>query len=281
MQKGMIASALVCALLATCALTGCVNSGQTRKLVVSGSNTVLPIGQACAEAFMDGHWDADIQVSGPGSSVGITSIGEGTADIAMSSREAKPAELSSYPSLTKYTIAYDGIPIIVHPSNKVKSLTMAQLRGIYNGTLRNWKDLGGADMKIVVYSRDSASGTREFFHEFVMHNDDFVQPLYEKNSHAAIKQAIAQTPGAIGYVGLGYVDSSVKALAIDNATSGEPANAIVPSLATIKDGSYPISRGLYFYTMGNATGLAKEFIVYVLSSEGQDIVEEEGFVKVL
>ncbi|MEM2899556.1 MAG: phosphate ABC transporter substrate-binding protein, partial [Thermoplasmata archaeon] len=178
---------------------------------------------------------------------------------------------------------YDGIAIIVHPSNKVNSLTIEQLRGIYNCTIRNWKDVGGDDKTIIVYSRDSASGTREFFKDYVMKNDSFLQPLYEKNSHAAIKKAVSQTPSAIGYVGLGYLDKSVKVISLidKNQTSENSQNGVLPSTETVRNGYYPLSRGLYFYTLGNASDLAKEFIDYVLSIEGQDIIEKEGFVPVI
>jgi phosphate transport system substrate-binding protein len=278
MEKNFsLLSILLSSLMLISTFSCCIYS-ETDKLIITGSNTVLPIAQACADSFMDKHPNVDIQISGTGSSVGFIAIGEGNADIALSSREAKKKEIEKYPSLKQYMVAYDGIAIIVHPSNKVSSLSIEQLRGIYNGTFRNWKDLGGEDKTIIVYSRDSASGTREFFKGYVMKNDTFLQPLYEKNSHAAIKKAVSQTASAIGYVGLGFLDKSVKVISIfdKNQTSG-----VLPSTETIRNGSYPLSRGLYFYTMGNASGLAKEFIDYVLSIEGQIIVEKEGFVAVL
>jgi len=280
MNKNILLPFLLSSTLLISMCACCIYS-ETNKLIITGSNTVLPIAQACADYFMDKNPDVDIQISGTGSSVGFVSIGEGNAHIALSSREAKKKEIEKYPSLTKYPVAYDGIAIILHPSNKINSLTIEQLRGIYNGTIRNWKVLGGEDRTIIVYSRDSASGTREFFKGYVMKNESFLQPLYEKNSHSAIRQAVSQTPAAIGYVGLGYLDKSIKVVSIINKYSNStyPEDGVLPSRETIRNGSYPLSRGLYFYTMGNASALAKEYIEFVLSDIGQEIVEKEGFVK--
>ncbi|MBU7025198.1 MAG: phosphate ABC transporter substrate-binding protein, partial [Theionarchaea archaeon] len=150
-----------------------------------------------------------------------------------------------------------------------------EVKGIYDGTYTNWSDLGGEDMEIVVVGRDSASGTREFFWEHVMKKEDFVAGMLEKNSNGAVKQTVSQTPGAIGYVGLGYIDSAVKAL---NIKVGD--KEVEPTIENVKNGSYPISRSLYLLVDGEPQGLAKDFIDFILSDEGQAIVEEEGFVPV-
>jgi len=165
--------------------------------------------------------------------------------------------------------------VIVHPSNGVSNLSLTQIRGIYNGTYTNWKQLGGADKETIVYGRDSTSGTREFFWEHVMKKENFTTSQHELNSNGAIKTAISQNDGAIGYVGMGFIDASVKALKIDDGGS-----QIDATIANVLAGKYPISRSLYMITNGDPTGLAKDFIDYVLSPEGQKIVEEEGFVPI-
>lgn len=273
-----LAVPLLALLLTATFLAGCTGGeGDTKpeSLSVTGSTTVLPIAQKAAEAYMDTHPDADIQVSGGGSSVGVQAVGEGTADIGMASRDLKESEREKYPDLIQHVVARDGIAMIVHPSNTVEAMTIAQIKAIYQGTVTNWKALGGPDMAIVVVGRDSASGTREFFQETVMNREDFAPTQLEKNSNGAVKQTIAQTPGAIGYVGLGYVDPSVKALKVDvNGT------AVEPTVAAVVSGDYPIARSLTMVTKGEATGLAKEYLAFILSPEGQAIVEEEGFVPV-
>lgn len=245
------------------------------RLTITGSTTVLPIAQAWAEAFMAANKEADVQVSGGGSGVGVQATGEKTTMIGMSSREVSASEMAMYPSITVTPIARDGLSIIVNPQNKVSTLTLSQIRGIYNGTIKNWKDVGGADLPIVVIGRDSASGTRDFISSAVMQKDNFTPSVLEKNSNGAIETAVSTTPGAIGYVGLGYAETSVKALSITmNGT------VVAPSVATVINGTYPISRQLYMLTNGPVTGIAKDFLDYALSQEGQKVVEKQGFVRV-
>ncbi|MBU7013540.1 MAG: phosphate ABC transporter substrate-binding protein [Theionarchaea archaeon] len=257
---------------------GLIGNGRTAEiqtLSVRGSTTVLPIVQLAAEKYMDLHANVNIQISGGGSSVGAKSAGEGTVDIGMASRELKETERSEYPTLNPIAIARDGIALIVHPSSSVSTLTVEEVKGIYDGTYTSWSELGGEDVRIVVVGRDSASGTREFFWEYIMKKEDFVQGMLEKNSNGAVKQTISQTPGAIGYVGLGYIDSTVKAL---NIRVGN--QEVEPTTENVKSGLYPISRSLYILVDGEPEGLARDFIDFILSDEGQSIVEEEGFVPV-
>ncbi len=244
-------------------------------LSVTGSTTVLPIAQLTAETFMAENARADVRVSGGGSSVGVQAVGEGTADIGMASRDLKDAEKEKYPELVRHTVAIDGIAIIVNPGNTVESLTMDQIRGIYNGTYTNWNQVGGSNQQIVVVGRDSASGTREYFQEAVMQKEDFVNTQLEKNSNGAVAQTIAQTPGAVGYVGLGYLDNTVKGLSVD--VNGD---AVPPTIENVKAGTYPIAREVFMFTKGEAAGLAKAYIDFILSPDGQAIVEKEGFVRV-
>ena len=272
---GILAVVVVVILIGAYA-AGFFGGGQEiETLSVTGSTTVLPIVQKTAEKYMDLHSTVNILVSGGGSSVGVKSAGEGTADIGMASREMKDEEKTGYPDVKPIVVARDGIALIVHPSNPVSSLPVEEIKGIYKGTYTNWSELGGDDMEIVVVGRDSASGTREFFWTEVMDKEDFVATMLEKNSNGAVKQTVSQTPGAIGYVGLGYIDETVKAVKVR-----EGSRETEPTVENVKNGSYPISRSLYLLVKGEPTGLAKDFIDFILSEEGQSIVEEEGFVPV-
>jgi phosphate transport system substrate-binding protein len=252
--------------------TGAVVSGS---LTVTGSTTVLPIAEKAAEAFMDANLEADVQVSGGGSSVGVQAVGEGTADIGMASRDLKDAEKEKYPGLVQHVVAKDGIAVIINPENAVESLTVEQVRQIYTGEITGWNEVGGSDAEIVVVGRDSASGTRGSFEDLVMDKQEFVPTMLEKNSNGAVQQTIAGTPGAIGYVGLGYVDDTVKGVEID-----VDGTLVEPTVENVIAGTYPISRELNMFTDGEATGIAATFLEYILSDEGQAIVEEEGFVPV-
>lgn len=242
-------------------------------LSISGSTTVLPIASACAEAFMDAHPDVDVQVSGGGSGAGIKAMGEGVVSLAMASRELKDEEKTAYPELQTVAVAKDGIAVIVNPENPVEALTLSQLKDIYTGTVSGWQDVGGETAKIEIVGRDSASGTREFFFEKVLHKEDFTKFMLEKNSNGAVQQYVSQTPTAIGYVGMGFEDG-VKVVEIKN----DDGKNSKPSIETVKSGAYPLSRELYFVTAGEPEGLAKEFLDFVLSADGQKIIEEQGFV---
>jgi phosphate transport system substrate-binding protein len=265
---------LVIALLACgCTQQPTGTSGDIVSIQVTGSTTVLPIAQAAAEAYMDTHPNADIKVSGGGSSVGVQAIGEGSADIGMSSRDLKDTEMETYPDLVTTVVANDGIAIIVHPTNTVETLTLEQIKAIYLGTYTNWNEVGGPDAEIVLIGRDSASGTREFFYEKVMEKEDFAPTQLEKNSNGAVKQTVAQTPGAIGYVGLGYIDETVKAIPLI-----ADGTAVEPTIENVIAQEYPISRPLIMITNGQPDGLAKDYLDFILGTDGQMIVEEEGFV---
>ncbi len=246
-----------------------------KTLTLTGSTTVLPIAQLCAEKFMEQHPDVDISVRGGGSGVGIAALIDGTCDIAMASRPMKTKELKSARSKginpVATVIARDGIAIIVHPSNPLSEITMAQLRDIYTGKISNWKDVGGKSGRIVVISRDVASGTFEVFKKLVLKGAKTRADALMLASNKAVATTVEKTPGAIGYVGLGYVSSKVKALTVDG---------VKPTKKTVASGEYKLSRPLYFYTDGKPKGLAKEFIDFVLNPEGQKIVEEAGFVPV-
>ena len=268
----------VVVVILTAIFAGCTSSSKSTPvsgtIKVTGSTTVLPIAQAAADAFMKNNSKADIQVSGGGSSVGVTAAGSGTADVGMSSRELTSAEVTQYKNLTKTTVANDCVVMIVHSDNTISALTVLQIKGVYNGTYKNWKQLGGPDLAIVLVGRDSSSGTRTYFASAVMGGQNTTAGMLELNSNGAVQSTVSTTPGAIGYVGLGYAGSPNKALNIMVGT-----NTITPNSANVLNHQYPLSRPLYMLTQGAPKGLAKSYIDFILSPAGQDIVEEQGFVK--
>ena len=243
-------------------------------LAVNGSTTVLPIGQKVAEAYMKEFPEVAISISGGGSGNGIKAIIDGTTDIAMSSRFIKDKEVKlavekgSYP--VPFRVAYDCIVPVVHPSNKVKNLTLEQLKGIYKGETRNWKGVGGPDRPIVVISRDTSSGTYEVWEEKVMQKERVFPGALLQASSGAVAQAVSKNPNAIGYVGIGYINKELKPLTV---------NGIEGSKATTLDGSFAISRPLFMFTRGWPEGNTVKFLNYLLDPrKGQKFVEESGYV---
>jgi len=243
------------------------------KVVIEGSTTVLPVAQKAAEVFMKANPDADISVRGGGSGVGIASIIDGTCDIGDASRAVKPSELEKASkkgrNLKAHVIAMDGISHIVHPSNPMKDLTREQIKKMYTTRAANWKEFGGPDLRIVVISRDSASGTFEAFSEMVLDKKKVRPDAIMQASNQGVASIVARTPGAIGYVGLGYITPAVKAISVD---------AVMPTRESVLRNKYPISRPLFMYTNGKPEGMVKKFIDFVKGPEGQKIVGEEGFV---
>jgi len=244
-----------------------------KDITIKGSTTVLPIAQMTAEVFMERHPDVKISVQGGGSGIGIAAIIEGTCDIGDSSRSMKEQELSNAVSKgvnpKANLVAMDGIAVIVHPSNKVAGLSKQQLKDIYTGKISDWSALGGESQKIVVISRDSASGTFESFGEMALDKAKVRSDALMQASNQAIASTVAKTPGAIGYVGLGYLSSQVKALTLDG---------VMPSNATVLSNKYKLGRPLFMYTNGSPQGVVKDFLDFVLSAEGQKLIEEAGFV---
>jgi phosphate transport system substrate-binding protein len=256
-----------------------VSTGQRQTIKISGSTTVLPIVQKAADEFMASHPDADIQVSGGGSGVGIQAIGAKTVDIGMSSREVTKAEMAKYPAFVVTTIAQDGIAVVVNPANEIQYITLDQIKDIYLGKITKWTQITGANVpgtnnQIVIIGRDSASGTRAYFDESVLLKTTPTKTMLEKNSNGAVLQTIAQTPGSIGYVSIGFVSRDVKALPIWYNFD----KIVAPTIENVKSKSYPVSRDLYVITNGQPAGLAGDFITYLLSPEGQKIVADEGYV---
>lgn len=259
--------------------TAPVSSGQKQTIKISGSTTVGPIVQKAADQYMAAHPDADIQITLGGSGPGIQAIGAKTVDIGMSSREVTKDEMTKYPSFVVTTVAQDGVAIIVNPANTIPYITLDQANGIYLGKITKWSEITGADVpgtnnQIVVVGRDTASGTRTYFDQTVLGTATATKTMLEQNSNGGVLQTVAQTPEAVGYVSIGFVSKDVKALPIwYNAQK-----IIPPTVANVKDLSYPMSRNLYVITNGQPTGLTGDFIKYILSPDGQKIVADEGYV---
>ena len=260
-------------------LTLAASSMQAQR--IKGSDTVLPVAQQTAERFMALNPDARITVTGGGTGVGISALLDGTTDIAMASRPIKFSEKMKVKSAGKEVeeviVAYDALAVVVHPSNPVKQLTRQQLEDIFRGKVTNWQQVGGDDRKIVVYSRETSSGTYEFFKESALKNKNYMSSILSMPATGAIIQSVKQTKGAIGYIGLAYLNRYVKPLAV-SYDGGE--HYAVPSVETAADGSYPIVRPLYYYYDATKEQTVSSFISYALSPEGQKSVLEQGFVPV-
>lgn len=252
-------------------------SNGAEKIVVDGSTTVGPIAKAFAEYYMSLNKDVNITVSESGSGNGAKSLINGTCQVADMSRFMKDNEFKVavdkkvFP--VAYTVALDGLPIIVHPSNPVKGLTVEQVRNIYLGKITNWKEVGGPNMKIIPISRDTNSGTYETFEKLVMNEQKIGKGSEYVGSNGAIRGRVQSTPGAIGYAGLGFVDRTVKALFI---------NGIYPTKVTVTSGKYPIARPLYMFTNGSPKlgTHVYSFVNLYLTKKGQEIVERLGFIPV-
>ncbi|MDD3043445.1 MAG: PstS family phosphate ABC transporter substrate-binding protein [Methanosarcinaceae archaeon] len=251
----------------------------TQSISVKGSDTVLPVAQYEAEQFMASYKNRDIAVTGGGSGVGIAALIDGEIDIAAASRNMKDAEFENAEAKgitpLKHVIAWDGISVVVNQENPVSELSFDQLRRIYNGSFSNWQEVGGEDRPIAVISRDSSSGTYEYFKETVLLGDEYRPDALTQPTTGAIVGEISLNPNAIGYIGVAYLDESLKALSVDG---GEGFR--YPDSENIISGQYPLARPLFFYTDGEPSGLTKEFIDFVLSAEGQELVQEVGYFPV-
>jgi phosphate transport system substrate-binding protein len=239
-------------------------------LKISGGTAHIPVMKVAAQKIMTAHAGIKISIAGGGSGVGIKQVGEGLVDIGNSGRKPSEAELKKYP-LKMHQWAIDGVGVVVSPDNPVKSLSTAQLKDIYAGKLTNWKALGGPDKTINLYTRDKASGTRAVFWKKALSKGDISAKAHFVPSNGAMKTAIAQDPYAIGYVSVGHIDKSVAPVALDG---------VAPTLDNVKQGKYQVARGLYSNTKSDPKGLAKKFIDYLHSTEGQKIVVEKGFIPV-
>ncbi len=250
---------------------GTALAGET--LVIKGSTTVLPVAQVASEAYMKMHQDVNISLSGGGSGNGIKALIDGSTDIANSSRFIKDNEIALaqekgiFP--VAHRIAIDAIVPIVHPDNPVTNLSIEQLSLIYQGKIENWKEVGGKDLKIVVVSRDTSSGTYEVWEEKVLHKAKVTSRAQLQASNGAVVQTVSKNKYAIGYIGIGYINDSVRPTTVDG---------IVASASMALSGKYPVARPLFMFTKGWPTGVALDFLNFIVSRDGQALVSKEGFV---
>jgi phosphate transport system substrate-binding protein len=247
-------------------------------ITVKGSDTMVILGQRWAEDYMKKHPETSIQVTGGGSGTGISALINGTTDVCQASRAMKPAEKEklrerySSPGV-EIPVAKDGLSVYVNISNPLNELTMDQVKQIFTGKVQNWKELGGPDGKIIPYSRENSSGTYVFFKEHVLQNADFSARAQNMPGTAAVVNAVGKEKNSIGYGGAAY-SKGIKIIKIKK-DAGSPA--IAPDKTTVQDGSYALSRPLFFYLRNKPAGDIKAFVDYVLSAEGQGLVEKVGY----
>jgi len=274
--KKVFSLSLTAAAIAALFLSGTAFSAEKGKVVIKGSTTVLPITMKGVESFQKIKPNISISVEGSGSGNGINALFDGTCDIANSSREMKKDEWAKGKAtgmkIKEIAVSYDMIVPIVHPSNKIKNLTTDQLKAIFDGSITNWKEVGGDDMRIVVISRESSSGTYEYWHESIMKKKDIRKDALLQASNGAVVNTVANNPKSIGYIGFGYMDSSIKGLDV---------NGIPATLKNGKSGKYPVSRKLYMYVNEvKYSAETKSFVNFLLGKEGQKLVSEAGFIPV-
>ncbi len=270
-------SAFFLCICTLCSLLACQRSQDFIK--IKGSDSVLPISQKEAEVFMEKFPQSVITVTGGGSGVGIAALLDGTTHIAMSSREIKMAERlrlqDTASEVIETVVGFDALAVVVHPNNPITQLTRTQIAGIYTGEIKNWKELGGKNQKIVPYARETSSGTYEFFKEIVLGNREYHNAVLSLSSNGAIMQSAQQTEGAIGYIGLAYLNPSVKALLI---SFDEGKTFVAPTFENAQQRTYPILRPLYYYYIAQHQARIKRYLNFVFSPQGQSIIKTIGYI---
>jgi phosphate transport system substrate-binding protein len=249
-----------------------------KTITVKGSDTMVILGQRWAEEYMKKHKDTTVQVTGGGSGTGISALINGTTDVCEASRSMKDPEKKQVADKAggppvEVIVAKDGLSVYVNEANPVSELTMAQLKDIYTGKVTNWKDVGGLEGKILAYSRENSSGTYVFFKEHVLNNADYTPRALNMPGTGAVVSAVAKDKAAIGYGGAAYS----KGIKIIKVKKDDKTPGIVPNDASIKDGSYPLSRPLFFYVRPKFSDDIKAFTDWVVSPEGQSIVVKVGY----
>ena len=234
-------------------------------IIVAGSTSVQPYAEILAEEYALLYPGNDVEIQGGGSSAGITAAESGTAEIGMSSRALKESEQE----LWSVEIAKDGLALIIHPSNPIQDLTLEQIRGIYTAEISNWSELGGANAKIHIIAREDGSGTRSAFEDLVMAKTLITPRAIVQDSNGTVRQLVANDVNAIGFISLGLVDSTVKALKLEG---------VAATCENVMNGSYTLYRPFLFVTDGLPTGLTEQFINFVLSLEGQRLLANEGLI---
>ncbi|MGB5697716.1 MAG: phosphate ABC transporter substrate-binding protein [Polyangiales bacterium] len=246
-------------------------------LTIKGSDTMVILAQTWAQAFMDANPGKVVQVSGGGSGTGLAALINGTANLANASRPIKDTEQKQLrerrgAEAKEFRVALDALAVYVPVTNKIESLTIPQLKKIFRGETTNWKDVGGDDRRIVLYSRENSSGTYAYFKEHVLDDEDFAATAQTLPGTAAVINAVSKDPSGIGYGGIAYAEG-VRTIKVAPA-DGEP---VEPSMANATSGKYPLSRFLNVYSVGEPTGVAKEYLDFVLSAKGQEVVKGVGY----
>jgi len=253
-------------LAATFCFSLCPGCGSGKKAVNAvGSTSIQPFAEELAVAFREAHPEARVQVQGGGTTAGLQALTNGIADIGMCSRSLSEAEAAEFTSIM---IARDGLAIVVHPSNPVDGLTTAQVMGLFSGKITNWKDLGGPDKTVTLITREEGSGTREAFMHLVIGDERVPREALVQQSNGSVRELVRNDPAGVGYISLGMV-SDVKAIAIDG---------VEPSVDEVTAGRYRLARPFVFVIRGTPRPEAQQFIDYVLSPEGQRLLEKEGLV---
>jgi phosphate transport system substrate-binding protein len=256
-------------------------AARAETITIKGSDTMVILGQRWAEEYMKKHPGTTLQVTGGGSGTGIAALISGTTDICQSSRSMKAAEKEKLRDRYNSTgveipVARDGLSIYLHASNPINELSLPQLKGIFTGKITNWKDVGGPDAKIIVYSRENSSGTYVFFKENVLEGADFTPRAQTIPGTGVVVNAVAKEKYGIGYGGAAYA----KGIKIPKVKKTDASPAIAPSLETVKAGTYALARPLFFYLKNKASGELKAFVDWVLSPEGQAIASKVGYYPV-
>ncbi len=276
-NKAIVVAAMVAIAVVTVvipAMHAATQTGLSGKVTIAGSTTILPINQECARLLMNANPNLRISVSGGGSGHGIKSVGVGEIDLGAASRDVKAAEMEQYSDLKPVAIGKDSVAIVMHPSTTVSGLTMEQAAQIFSGEITNWENVGGANSAIRVITREEGSGTRETFEKYVMtpFDKEVAGKASVKGSNGEVRATVSSDANSIGYVSLGYVDNTMKAIKV---------GSIEATVANVLSGDYPIQRSLYLITKGEPSALEQAFINFVLSSEGQEVVEDVGYIKVV
>lgn len=257
--------------LAACAEKAPLNDPS--QLQIIGSTSILPLADKLADAYMESNSQTLIQVQGGGTSVGISSTGEGIVEMGSASREVLSGEQQKFPDLKRFTIAYDGIAIITHPDTKLSSLSLEQIRAIFSGEITNYSQVGGEDVEIVLVAREEGSGTRAMFENLVMSQNGQISPIHSsailQTSNGAVRTTVAETPHAISFLSMAYLDESVSVV---------PVEGVLPGMETLRDNTYPLIRPLYLLTRGEPQGLSRDLLDFILSTEGQEIVRQQGYL---
>ena len=273
MKRGILAALLLLcgmgtALAAAPAAPLDAFKGQKGVIDIAGGTAHIPVMKEAARQIMEANPDVRITVAGGGSGVGVQKVGEGIVQIGNTGRALKPAEVEKY-GLVSFPFAIDGVAVAVNPANKVAGLTKAQIKDIFSGKIANWKEVGGADAPISLYVREDGSGTRETFEERALDKGASSAGANVVNSNGAMKTAIGQDPNAVGYVGIGHLDKSIKGVSVDG---------MAPSQENAASGQYTVTRLLYMNTKGEPQGITKGFVDYIFTPAGQEIVSKAGYI---